>query len=238
MKDLCVLVTGATKGIGWSISQSLADQGCHVVGIAKHNTNIDFPGFLYGCDLLNAGQTEENLRIIREKYPVDAIVNAVGCCINQDLGEIELSDLYNTFDLNVRVAVQTVQAFIPSMKARRSGRIVNISSYAANGMAGATSYSAAKSALLACTKTWAKELAPYQITVNSVSPGPVETESLRTVVPVGSTAEQDLLAKIPLGRLAQSAEIAHAVSFLLSPESAFITGQDLGIDGGASLSAN
>src|SRR5690606_7587016 len=75
MKNKCVLVTGATKGIGWAISQRLADLGCHVVGLARHTQDIDFPGYLYPCDLANAGETEEVLRVIREKYPVDAIVN-------------------------------------------------------------------------------------------------------------------------------------------------------------------
>src|SRR5690606_20912973 len=126
MKNKCVLVTGATKGIGWAISQRLADLGCHVVGLARHTQDIDFPGYLYPCDLANAGETEEVLRVIREKYPVDAIVNNVGALDHSPLGEIELSQLYNAFDIHVRVAVQVTQAFVASMKARREGRVVNV----------------------------------------------------------------------------------------------------------------
>ena len=235
MKDKCVLVTGATKGIGWAISQRLADMGSHVVGLARHTEGIDFPGYLYSCDLANAGETEDILRVIREKYPVDAIVNNVGLVLPEPLGEIDLASLYQVMDLNVRVAVQVAQTFVPSMKARKEGRIVNIASRAAHGSVSRTSYSAAKGALISCTKTWALELAPYGITVNAVSPGPVDTELFRRGQPEGSDAEKHALASIPMGRLGQPADVAAAVTFLLSGEAGFITGQVLGVDGGGSL---
>lgn len=235
MKNQCVLVTGATKGIGWAISRRLADLGCHVVGLARHTQDIDFPGYLYSCDLSNAGETEDILRVVREKYPVDAIVNNVGVINPEPLGEVDLSSLYQAYDLNLRVAVQVTQAFVASMKARHEGRIVNICSRAAHGSPHRTSYAAAKSALLACTKTWALELAPFGITVNAVSPGPVETELFRAANPVGSEAEKAALESIPLGRLGQPADVAAAVTFLLSAEAGFITGQELGVDGGGSL---
>lgn len=235
MKNSCVLVTGATRGIGWAISQRLADQGCHVVGMARNTADIDFPGYLYGCDLANAGETEELLRVIRDKYPVDAIVNCVGPVLAEALGEVNLSSLYQAFDLNVRVAVQAVQAFVPGMKARKTGRIVNICGRVVHGSAGHTSYSAAKSALLGCTRTWALELAPFGVTVNAVSPGPVETGLFRAEYPVGSEAEKAVLGSIPMGRLGQAAEVAAAVVFLLGDEASYITGQELGVDGGGSL---
>ncbi len=235
MKNKCVLVTGATKGIGWAISQRLADQGCHVVGLARNTQDIDFPGYLYSCDLRNAGETEDMLRVIREKYPVDAVVNNVGIVRPEPLGEVDLAALYEVFDLNVRVAVQVTQAFVPSMKARKEGRIVNICSRVTHGAVNRTSYSAAKSALIGCTRTWALELAPYGITVNAVSPGPVETELFRAGHPEGGEAEQKALASIPMGRLGSPADVAAAVTFLLGDEAGFITGQDLRVDGGGSL---
>lgn len=235
MKNKCVLVTGATKGIGWAISRRLADLGCHVVGLARHTQDIDFPGYLYSCDLLNAGETEDVLRVIREKYPVDAVVNNVGLVMPEPLGEIDLASLYQVFDLNVRVAVQVTQNFIPSMKARKEGRIVNICSRVTHGAVNRTSYSAAKSALIGCTKTWALELAPYGITVNAVSPGPVDTELFRASHPEGSDEEKKALASIPMGRFGQPGDVAAAVTFLLGDEAGFITGQVLGVDGGGSL---
>lgn len=235
MKNKCVLVTGATKGIGWAVSQHLADLGAHVVGLARNTQDLDFPGYLYACDFANAGESEEVLRMLREKYPVDAIVNNVGVVMPQSIGEVDLESLYQVFDLNVRSAVQVVQTFLPSMKARQEGRIINITSRAAHGAYDRTSYSAAKSALLGCTKTWALELAPYGITVNAISPGPTETALLRQNCPEGSEVEQKVLSSIPLRRFAQADEIAAAVAFFLSDAAAYITGQELLIDGGSSL---
>jgi len=236
MKDKCVLITGATRGIGWAISRRLADAGCHVVGLARHTQDIDFPGYLYACDLSHASETEDVLRVIREKYPIDAIVNNVGIVQPSVLGEVNLAALYQVMDLNVRVAVQVTQTFVTDMKARRAGCIVNIASRAALGARGRTSYAAAKSALLGCTRTWALELAPYGITVNAVSPGPVETELYRAAFPVGSDAEKASLASIPMGRVAQPHEVAGAVLFLLGDDARYITGQELRVDGGGSLS--
>ncbi|NYT81960.1 SDR family oxidoreductase [Alcaligenaceae bacterium] len=235
MKNKCVLITGATKGIGWAISQRLADLGCHVVGLARNTQDIDFPGYLYSCDLSNAGETEDMLRVIREKYPVDAVVNNVGMVRPEPLGEIDLGSLYQVFDLNVRVAVQVTQTFVASMKARKEGRIVNICSRATHGSLNRSSYSAAKNALIGCTRTWALELAPYGITVNAVSPGPIETELFRAGHPAGSDAEKRALASTPMGRLGSPADVAAAVTFLLGDEAGFITGQVLGVDGGGSL---
>ncbi len=235
MKNKCVLVTGATKGIGWAISQHLSDLGAHVVGLARNTQDIDFPGYLYACDLANAGESEEVLRMLREKYPVDAVVNNVGSVMPQPLGEVDLDVLYEVFDLNVRVAVQVAQTFIPSMKARQEGRIINISSRAAHGAYDRTSYAAAKSALLGCTNTWALELAPYGITVNAISPGATETALFRQSCPERSEDELRLLKSIPMGRFAQTDEIASAVAFLLSDAAGYITGQELIIDGGSSL---
>jgi 3-oxoacyl-[acyl-carrier protein] reductase len=234
LKDSCVLITGATKGIGWALSRRLADAGCHVVGIARNTAEVDFPGYLYECDLSDAGQTEDVLRLIREKFPVDSIVNNVGSAQSQPLGAVELSALFESFDLNVRTAVQVTQAFVDSMKIRRKGRIINLCSLAVRGARDATSYAAAKSAVLGCTRTWALDLAEYGITVNAVAPGAIDTELFMHAMP-GATSAQTPADAVPMGRLGTANEVAALIAFLLSDEAGFITGQIIGIDGGGSL---
>ena len=235
MKDKCVLITGATRGIGWAISQRLADEGAHVVGLGRHVQHIDYPGYLHACDLADAGQTEEQLRVVREKYPIDAVVNNVGVVRPGPIDDLDLAALYEALDMNVRVAVQVVKTFVPGMKSRRQGRIINIGSRTAYGALDRTSYSAAKAAMNGLTRTWALELASFGITVNTVAPGPVDTELFRENHPYGSQAEKAALKAIPMGRLAQPDDVAAAVTFLLREEAGFITGQILGVDGGGSM---
>jgi 3-oxoacyl-[acyl-carrier protein] reductase len=115
------------------------------------------------------------------------------------------------------------------------GRIVNITSLVVLGMVNRTAYAAAKAAVTSFTRTWALELAETGVTVNAVAPGPVETEMFRRNIPAGSEAERAFLTQIPMRRLGKPEEIAATVTFLLSNESSYITGQTLFVDGGGSI---
>ena len=138
-------------------------------------------------------------------------------------------------DLNVRPALQLTQALLPAMRAAHFGRIVNVTSLVVRGLPNRTSYAAAKAALESLTRTMAVELADGGITANAVAPGPTETALFRANNPHGSSAEARYLAQIPAGRLGKPHEVAAAIAFLASDDASFITGQTLGVDGGASL---
>jgi len=229
-----VLITGATKGIGLALSRRLAAAGDAVIGLARHATP-EFPGEVVAVDLTDAGATQAALDGILARQPVDAVVNNVGLVKPAPIGGVALGDLVAVLDLNLRTAVQTTQATLPGMRARGWGRIVNIASLTVLGVPERTAYAAAKAGLISFTRGWAIELATTGITVNAVAPGPTETELFRAGNPPGSAGEARYLAAVPMRRFGKPDEIAAAIAFLLSDDAAFITGQTLFVDGGASV---
>ncbi|OBI06051.1 short-chain dehydrogenase [Mycolicibacter nonchromogenicus] len=229
-----VLVTGASKGIGRAVADRLAATGFEPIGIAR-STPRDFPGAFYSVDLADRSATARTLGTILADGRVDAVVNNAGFAHFGRIGSVDLDHLSETYDLNVRTAVQVVQAVLPGMIDRSWGRIVNVTSLTAQGTQERTPYAAAKAALEACTRIWARELAQTGITVNAVAPGPTETEMYRKRSPVGSERESALLQNIPMRRVGKPAEIAHAICFLLDEDAGYITGQTIGVDGGGSL---
>ena len=231
-----VLVTGASKGIGRAVVDRLAGSGYEVIGLAR-TAPSDFPGQLHEVDLADRAATAETLEKIVDEGRVDAVVNTVGFARLGYIGSIDLDDLFTTYDMNVRTAVQVVQAVLPGMIDAGWGRIVNVTSLTTLGVAERTPYAASKAALETCTRIWAGELASTGITVNAVSPGPIETEMFRERSPAGSEREGRLLASIPLQRVGTPTEIAHVIATVLHEDAGYMTGQIVRVDGGGSIGA-
>ncbi|MCK1433495.1 SDR family oxidoreductase [Bradyrhizobium sp. 87] len=228
------LVTGASKGIGRALCERLSALGHNVVGLAR-SSDPTFPGTLVSVDLADRHATDEALRGLTSRYSFDGVVNNVGFVRLNPIGEIAIDEMDESFRRNLIPAVQTVQAILPTMKDKGWGRIVNLSSLVIVGVQGRTIYGGAKAAIASFTRTWAIELAEYGITVNTVAPGPTETEMFRQNTPAGSEAERRFLSLIPVKRLGKPSELAASIAFLLSEEAGFMTGQTLFVDGGASI---
>jgi NAD(P)-dependent dehydrogenase (short-subunit alcohol dehydrogenase family) len=229
-----VIITGASKGIGLATATKVAAAGNVPIGLARTAPD-DFPGEFHRVDFTDRAATAEVLERIVSNSPVDAVVNNFGFARFGRIGSIELDHLCETYDLNVRTAIQVVQAALPGMMSAGWGRIVNVTSLTTLGTPERTPYAAAKAALEACTRIWANELASTGITVNAVAPGPTETEMYRERSPIGSQREASFLETIAMHRVGKPQEIAHAITSLLDEDAGYITGQVLRADGGGSI---
>jgi 3-oxoacyl-[acyl-carrier protein] reductase len=225
------LVTGASGGIGRAIASALRDAGAAVVGLDLV-VAADPVCRTIAVDVADAPATAQAVDLAaRDLGGLDIVVNAAGIMRSRRLADLNLADVDRQIAVNLRGTIVVANAALPHIP--DGGRIVNIASELAYlGRAGVSVYCATKGAILSLTRSWARELAP-RILVNAVAPGPTDTPMLDFARL--SPEEQVLETAHPLGRIGRPEEIAAAVVFLAGPGATFITGQCLGVDGGAAM---
>ena len=240
------LVTGSSRGLGAVIARRLARDGFAVavngrpgdeqvtaVGRGIRDEGGTAEGFC--ADLTDEQQVAGLVAAITGSLgPVGVLVlNATGPQPEAPVTEVDWADHVAQLDFFVKSPVLLGRAVLPGMQARRYGRIVSIDSEVAHRPPpGRSAYAAAKNAQIGLTRSWARELASFGITVNTVAPGfiPVERHA-----DVPDEVRQAYLASVPAGRMGTPGDIAHAVSFLASEGAGFVTGQRIVVDGGRSL---
>jgi 3-oxoacyl-[acyl-carrier protein] reductase len=240
------LVTGSSRGLGAAIARRLARDGFAVavngrpgdeqvaaVGRGIRDMGGTADGFC--ADVTDEQQVAGLVAAITGSLgPVDVLVlNATGPQPEAAVTEVAWADHVAQLDFFVKSPVLLGREMLPGMQARRYGRIVSIDSEVAHRPPpGRSAYAAAKNAQIGLARSWARELAPFGITVNMVAPGfiPVERHA-----DVPGEVRQAYLASVPAGRMGTPDDIAHAVSFLASEGAGFVTGQRIVVDGGRSL---
>ncbi len=236
MSEYTAVITGGNKGIGADLARRLLEQGYTVVSVARHAPEFTHARLEHvACDLLDAEAVEAAAAGIAARHEVTHLVHNAGVIWPNLVEEAKPSDITGLAQLHLGAALSLVQAFLPAMKARGFGRVMFNSSRAALGAATRTAYGASKAGMIGMARTWALELAPHGITVNVVAPGPILTDNFWGIVPKGSTQEDELAKRIPVGRLGRVEDVTRAFLFFCDPENGFVTGQTLYVCGGASV---
>ena len=234
------LVTGASRGIGAAIALELAQKGLKVVGTATSDEGAAkisrvlaaFPGCVGKSLNVNDAAAAEALidSIVKEYGGLQVLVNNAG--ITRDMLAMRLKDddWDAVLDTNLKSVFRMSRAVMRTMMKQRYGRIISITSVVgASGNAGQVNYAAAKAGVAGMTRALARELGSRNITVNCVAPGFIETDMTASLP---EEQQKALLGQIPLGHLGKPQDIAHAVAFVASPQAAYITGQEIHVNGG------
>jgi 3-oxoacyl-[acyl-carrier protein] reductase len=234
----CVLITGGARGIGLELGRAFVSWGADVYLVDRDEDEVNAAAGSIGAIALVAdvSDTEAVDRAVaialEQSGRVDVLVNNAGILRDGVVWKMTDEDWAAVMATHLGGAFRFTRAVVPHFRAQGGGRIINVTSYSGiRGNTGQANYAAAKAGIIGLTKTTAKELARFDITVNAISPN----ASTRMVESIPADKLAELAAQVPLGRFASPSEMAPAVGFLASEEASYITGVVLPVDGGISM---
>jgi 3-oxoacyl-[acyl-carrier protein] reductase len=235
------IVTGGNRGIGLAIARLLAEDGASVVvsgrdaarleAAVKELESLGAPAMAVAADAAKREDADRLVEATRERFGrIDVLVNNAGITRDQLLVRMKDDDWDQVLDTNLRGVFLMTRAVGKVMMRQKSGRIINIASTAgAMGNPGQVNYSAAKAGVIGLTKAAGRELAHWNILVNAVAPGLIETDMAASIP---AEAREAMLQQVPLKRIGQGREVAEVVRFLAGDGASYITGQTIHVNGG------
>jgi 3-oxoacyl-[acyl-carrier protein] reductase len=236
LQNKICIVTGASQGIGAATCERFAAEGATVIACDRRAPATPVPGAaaFFEVDVTDRAAIDTMVAAVLAQHGrIDVLVNNAGITKDARLVKMTLEQFDAVIDVNLRGVFHCAQAVAPSMVERGRGVILNASSVVGlYGNYGQTNYAAAKFGVIGFTKTWSRELGPKGVRVNAVAPGFVETPILATVP---EKVLQQMKEQVPLGRLAQPAEIASVYAFLASDDASYINGTVIEVSGGMSV---
>ena len=246
LKDKVALVTGASRGLGRAMAEKLAQCGAKVAvnyfgspdlanNVVKAIRGNGGTAQALKADVTDEAQVRHMVQTVRDTWgPVNILViNATGPQPFIPIEKLTWDDMMQQIRFFVKSPLHLVQAVLPEMKIQKYGRIINIGSEVfERGIPEFSNYVSAKGAQLGLTRSWAMELAKWQITVNQVSPGWIPTERH---IDDPQELKDAYAAAVPMGHMGEAMDVAEAVAFLASDGAKFITGQKLAVNGGNTL---
>ncbi len=245
LRDKVAIITGGTRGIGRAIVLELANHGANIA--FNYNKSIEeakelvqevekLGGRALACqaDVRDFSAVKEMIDKIKNHYgSLDILVNNAGITRDKALAMMDENDWKDVIDTNLTGVFNCSKAIIFHLMKQRSGNIINISSVSGmTGLPRQVNYSAAKAGMIGFTKSLAKEVCSYNIRVNAVAPGGIETDMLYAL---SEKYRNEMCSSIPMGRFGLSEEVAKVVSFLLSDGATYITGHVIPVDGGLAI---
>jgi 3-oxoacyl-[acyl-carrier protein] reductase len=239
VKDKVAIITGGARGIGKATAETLAAQGAIVIiwdllaagqETVNHIVQKGGRAFFTNINITDFSAVQEAAnQVVAEHQRIDILINNAGITRDKTLAKMELSEWQSVIDVNLNAIFNCTKAVVPHMLTAKYGRIVCTSSVVGvHGAFGQGNYAATKAGIIGLVRTWSKELAKHNITVNAIAPGYIYTEMTEEIP---DEVKFKIMAQIPAQRMGTTQDIADCFLFLVGPYSSYINGQVIGVNG-------